>query len=364
MIPDDLRRELERVADKFRTHPEGCHHSFMLGLANHWVSVTAVQTPSDSPTGAPPRLTLLLMDSVNEARIGLSELQILRLVADWPWNEDDLSIPLWLAAPACADTARGIQHFVGLLARGLTGDVSISQYLANTCTWGRLSHFPPHGWAPLSPDPTIACMEIFPPTAVTIPVPTAEQFGRVFPRLAAVYERWFEEHARPTTPASSKFTCDDSDRLADPAFEAALRRASCVGVSAADAGESLSAESAWSRILSALIDDEGRRRAVMELLDATRHWFEYHYPPPLAHRLLDSIDLPLLRQLTPSLLDDCDSFLLALTSLAMWCQSPEATLDHLSPAESALRESVRHLDAPTSRALLRIEALRRAEAAD
>jgi len=74
------------------------HHTFLLGLASHWIAVTAVKyADTAAGPGAPPRFAVIVMDSENHRCVGMSATDLVRRIAgitsfDKP---ETLFVPLW-----------------------------------------------------------------------------------------------------------------------------------------------------------------------------------------------------------------------------------------------------------------------------
>jgi hypothetical protein len=86
--PDSLS-ELTRVCQRF-CEREQYHHCFMLGLANHWVCVSAVKYPSADG----PRHAVMLFDSLNHDHLGKNSIDVKRQLASRAWWDDPGSMHL------------------------------------------------------------------------------------------------------------------------------------------------------------------------------------------------------------------------------------------------------------------------------
>ncbi|KAA0150697.1 hypothetical protein FNF29_05034 [Cafeteria roenbergensis] len=351
-LPADVPAFLDAVA-RFRDE-DAHHHSFLLGLATHWVAVTAIKLPAKrAPPGregtAPTQsheYSVILMDSENHRGVGHAATDVLRRVANFSvWDSTKPRyIPLSFEIPACVDTIEGIQAFVYLLARGITGTVDLAAELAHANTRGNLTSFPRQAWRPLSTDPIDAdaiAAALGRTPLYSRRVRDAKQLEEMFPGRGAELRTLFARQEVADLEAGIARRPDPDDRALSAAEADAEWRASEATsraiVAEVGASDDL-APCAWEALESAS-DDEQRRPHLDMLVSSCLQWMDTNYPLPLALRLLRQLRLDAAPAANAESLRDLESFG-EMLGRAGWWSTQAACGVELSDSQRAALASI------------------------
>lgn len=211
------------------------------------------------------------------------------------------------------DTIEGIQAFVYMLARGITGAMDLAAELSHANTRGNLTSFPGQAWQPLSSDPidadVIAAMLGRTPL-YSRRVREAKQLDEMFPGRGAELRTRFARQEVADLEAGIARRPDPDDRALSPTEADAEWRASEATSRAIVAEVGLTEERAscaWEA-LDAASSEEEMRPHLDQLVSSCLQWIDTSYPLPLALRLLRKLRLDAAPVANAESLRDLQSF--------------------------------------------------------
>ena len=234
--------------------------------------------------------------------------------------------------PASLDTVAGIQNFVALVARGITGAIDVGRTLLDANTLGKLSMVTTKAYRPQARDPISA--DLIADTVgrlvrYTRPVRSeakmVELFGEAGVKLRL---RMAVQEVRDAEAIAAGAMSDGRGQIetgwkSDAAKEESLRVARGIIEAAGGMAAGRVEPSAWERLCSddASLTDEEERTARDALVTGVASWLQNQMPLPLATRMLRRIQHDALHMVSAAVIEEIESFGRMLATAGAWAQS-------------------------------------------
>jgi hypothetical protein len=234
--------------------------------------------------------------------------------------------------PASLDTVAGIQNFVALVARGITGAIDVGRTLLDANTLGKLSMVTTKAYRPQARDPISA--DLIADTVgrlvrYTRPVRSeakmVELFGEAGVKLRL---RMAVQEVRDAEAIAAGAMSDGRGQIetgwkSDAAKEESLRVARGIIEAAGGMAAGRVEPSSWERLCSndASLTDEEERTARDALVTGVASWLQNQMPLPLATRMLRRIQHDALHMVSAAVIEEIESFGRMLATAGAWAQS-------------------------------------------